>query len=74
MAMSIAQQGSGFPFFSSTTYQYYANKDIATFDVILEDIPNPEVRRFLAEVRLYGQCSVICDQPYKVKLNILCPN
>ena len=54
MAMSIAQQGSGFPFFSLTTYQYLANKDIATFDVILEDIPNPEVRRFLAEVRLYG--------------------
>ena len=48
--MSLAQQGSGFPFLSSTAYHYLANKDIASFEVVLEDIPNPEIRTLLARV------------------------
>ena len=53
MAMSIPQQGSGLPFFSMTTYNYLSksNSDIRAFEVILEDIPDPEVRAFLEEVR-----------------------
>lgn len=51
MAMSIPQQGSGFPFFTTTAYHYLASKEISKLEVILEDIPNPEVRRFLTEVR-----------------------
>ena len=46
MAMSIPQQGSGFPFFSLATYYYLANKDSRKFEVVLEDTPNPEVQRF----------------------------
>lgn len=53
MPMSIPQQGSDFPFFSLTAYHYLANKDTSKFEVILEDIPNPEVRGFLAEVCMY---------------------
>ena len=48
MGMSIAhgQQGSGFPFFTQTTYHYLANKDPSKFQVILEDVPDPEVKGF----------------------------
>ena len=55
MAMSIPQQGSGFPFFSKTTYNYLSKttNNINDFQVILEDIPDPEVRMFLEEVYLH---------------------
>ena len=50
--MSIPQQGSGFPYFTMTTYNYLNNSDISTFKVVLEDIPDPEVRLFLEEVHM----------------------
>ena len=50
MAMSISQQGSGFPFFSLTIYKYLSNTDISTYEVIIEDVPDPEIRAFLKRV------------------------
>ena len=50
MAMLIPQQGSGFPFFSTTSYNYLRNSDISHFKVIPEDVTDPEVRAFLEEV------------------------
>ena len=50
--MSILQQGSGFPFFSMTTYKYLTNSDISGYEVILEDVPDPEVQTFLEKVRM----------------------
>ena len=47
MEISFAQQGSGFPFFIQTTYHCSSNKDPCKFEVILEDVPDPEVQRFL---------------------------
>ena len=47
MEISIAQQGSGFPIFIQTTYHYFSNKDPSKFEVILEDVQDPEVQRFL---------------------------
>ena len=55
MVMSIPQQGSGFLFFSMTTYNYLSktNSDISAFKVILEDVLDPEVWAFLEEVHIY---------------------
>ena len=50
MGMSIFAR---FPFFTRMTYHYLANKDPSKFRVILEDVPDPDVRRFLAEVSMY---------------------
>ena len=64
MGMSIAQQGSGFPFFTQTTYHYLASKDPSKLEVILEDVPDPEVRRFLAEVRMHVCTHLIQPNTY----------
>ena len=48
--MSIPQQGSGF-LFSMTTYKYLTNSEISNFEVILEDVPDAEVRTFLEKVQ-----------------------
>ena len=50
MGMSIGQQGSGFPFFSLTSYKYLTKpEDISKYDVVLEDI-HPQTREFLEKV------------------------
>ena len=53
MGMSIAQQGSGFPFFSQTAYKYLCNEDVSSLEVIIADVPFPDVRDFLEKVVIY---------------------
>ena len=53
MGMSIAQQGSGFPYFSQTAYKYLCNEDVSTLEVITADVPAPDVRNFLEMVHSY---------------------
>ena len=50
MGMSIAQQGSGFPFFSLTGYRYLCHQDTGSLDIILADVPLQNAREFLEKV------------------------
>ena len=52
MAISLLQEGSGFPFFAPPIYQYLCGADIATIEVAMEDIPDFEVRNLIEEVQL----------------------
>ena len=52
MAVSVLQDGSGFPYFALPVYQYVCGADIATIDVQVEDVPNIEVKALIEEV--YG--------------------
>ena len=53
MGMSIAQQGSRFPYFSQAAYKYLCNEDVSTLEVITADVPAPDVRNFLEKVCTY---------------------
>ena len=54
MGMSIAQEGSGFPFFSHTGYKYLCNEDVGSLDdITIEDVPSPDARNLLEKVRTY---------------------
>ena len=57
MGMSIAQQGSGFPFFGLTTFKYLSNADISSLDVVFEDT-HPQIREFLEKV--WYVCKHMC--------------
>ena len=51
MGMSIAQEGSGFPFFSHTGYKYLCNEDVGSLqDIKIEDVPSPDARNLLEKV------------------------
>ena len=50
MAMSIAQQGSGFPFFGISTFKYLCSKDIKEIEVAVEETPDPTIRKLIEEV------------------------
>ena len=54
MGMSIAQEGSGFPFFSHTGYKYLCNEDVGHLDIIMPDVPSPDARNFLEKVPMYA--------------------
>ena len=47
MAMFLAQQGSGFPFFRTSTFWYLCSKDITSIDVVVEETPYHETKRSL---------------------------
>ena len=53
MGMLIAQEGSGFPFFTQTAYKYLCNEDVSSLQVTIADIPNQDVRNFLEKVHTY---------------------
>ena len=50
MGMSIAQQGSGFPFFSWTAYNYLCGDSTNDLELTIADIPLTNARNFLEEV------------------------
>ncbi len=50
MAMSLVQQGSGFPFIAPPVYQYLCGTEMHMIELTTEDVPNYEVRLLLHEV------------------------
>ena len=48
MAMSIAQEGSGFPFFATCVFDYLCGKDVN--DITIDDVPDYEARDLLCKV------------------------
>lgn len=49
--MSAVQGGTGFPFFSSEVYNYFATGEINNINVAKDEIqPDPEVRQLVSEV------------------------
>ena len=52
MTMSLAQQGSGFPFFGSSTFGYLCSKDITSIDVVVEETPDHETRNLIKKVNI----------------------
>ena len=50
MAMSLAQDGSGFPFFAPPLYQYICGTEISSVKIAADDVPKVEVKAFLDEV------------------------
>ena len=50
MAMSLAQQGSGFPFFGNSTFSYLCSQDISNIDVAVDEVPDHETRTLIMQV------------------------
>ena len=50
MAMSLLQQGSGFPYLAPPVYQYISGVEVSKIDVSVEDIPNVEFRSIIEKV------------------------
>ena len=50
MAMSIAQQGTGFPFFGMATFRYLCSEDLKEIELLLEETPDPIIRKLIEEV------------------------
>ena len=51
IAMSLSQDGSGFPFLSATTYKYIVGGDISRLNPTDEEVPDIEIRQLVALVR-----------------------
>ena len=51
IAMSLSQDGSGFPFFSPCLYQYLSGKELCNIKVIPDEVPDFEARDLLYKVR-----------------------
>ena len=54
MAMSLLQQGSGFPYLAPPVYQYISGVEVSKIDVSVEDIPNVELRSIIEKVCSYN--------------------
>lgn len=50
MAMSLVQEGSGFPYIAPPVYEYLCGAELSTIDPTIEDVPNLEVKSFIEEV------------------------
>ena len=50
MAMSFAQDGSGFPYFASCVFKYFRGDEINNISVPPSEVPNEQVRAVLEEV------------------------
>ena len=53
MAMSLAQHGSGFPFFGKSTFRYLCGEDTANIEVVNEETPDPVIRNLIKQVHSY---------------------
>ena len=51
MVMVLAQDGSGFPFFANTIYEYICGKDLKDIDVDIESVPDGDAY-FLLRLKL----------------------
>ena len=51
IGVSIAQGGSGYPFFAPSTFSYLCGKDVCSIIVGREEIADPEVEQTLQKVR-----------------------
>ena len=51
MAMSLVQEGSGFPYFAPPVYEYLCGAELSSIKVTVDDVPNLEVRAFIEEVQ-----------------------
>ena len=51
MVMSLAQDGSGFPFFGSCVYDYICGKDMNNIE--MESVPDDEAYLLLCKVRVH---------------------
>ncbi len=54
--MSLAQGGSGFPFFASCVFKYLRGDKIYDINVPLSEVPDPEVKAILEKV-----CVPLCE-------------
>ncbi len=52
MAMAVAQDGSGFPFFATCLYDYICGKDLTDIEVDIEMVPDAEAYILLSEVSI----------------------
>ena len=50
MAMSIGQEGSGFPYFSRSVYKYLCGVNPMNIEVEVEDVPDFDVKNLLHKV------------------------
>lgn len=50
MAMSLAQDGSGFPYFSPSVYLYLCGLSPTAINVTVDDVPDYEVRGIIQQV------------------------
>ena len=50
MAMSLAQDGNGFPFFAPSMFDYICGKDVGEITVDINHVPDYEARDFLFKV------------------------
>ena len=57
--MSLAQQGSGFPFFGNSTFLYLCSQDISNIDVAVDEVPDHETRTLIKQVSVYALYVVI---------------
>ena len=51
MAMSITQQGSGFPYIAKPVYDYLCGLNLSQIVATVEDVPDFEVLAFINEVQ-----------------------
>ena len=51
MALSIAQQGTGFPFFGLATFKYLCSDDLKEIEVSVGETPDPIVWILIEKVR-----------------------
>jgi len=51
MAMSLLQQGSGFPYLAPPVYQYISGVELSAIKVSIEDVSSIEFRSVLEKVR-----------------------
>lgn len=52
MAMSLAQGGSGFPFFSPCVFKYLCGVDISSIPIQHNQVPDPDAMELLEKVCL----------------------
>ena len=58
MAMSILQQGSGFPYMAQPVYDYISGVELSDVSLSIEDIPSFELRTIVEKVWIVGYKNV----------------
>ena len=64
MAMSLVQEGSGFPFMAPPVYHYLCGIEMSSIHVTVDDTPIQEVTALIEEVHVQEYLSpTICHLP-----------
>ena len=64
MAMSLVQEGSGFPYIAPPVYKYLCSAEFSTIEPTVDDVQNLEATSFIEKVQNIADCKrKLCFRP-----------